>query len=1046
MGLRAQLVFVLLLLAASLAWAQAENMTLYVFDTGTPVKGIEVLVDGALVGLSDARGVVRLGLEPGIHHLELKREASVVLAQQILTVQDEISQWIVDITGGGSAIFDVESSNAGLLPEVGEKAGSKDQQGSGTIEGRLLSVEDRSPVEGARVYVSGVAEETRSDADGRFSATAPAGEHSISVLHAGYNTLTRDQVVISANETTSLELELTPAGAELPEFVVIAPFVSGSLASVLAERQEADTISDILSAEQISRSGDSDAAGALKRVAGLTLVGDGFVYIRGLGERYSSTLLNGAMVPSPDPTRRVVPLDLFPTDILESVLVQKTYSPSAPADFGGGIIELRTLGMPEDGFFTASAGIEYLAGTTYDDGWSYAGGGRDWTGYDDGARALPDSMCAALCDGTEMRPASPFLPGGFTPAEIEQFGEDLSGVWDIEPKQIGPNGEASAAGGYVWNRGDWSLGFTASGLWDQDWATRVEQRRVYTASTAGLSLVDDLERTNTTRDIALSAYVATELSWKDQHSVTFTYMLLRQSRDLAQAESGINESPDQEVLLRKLQWYENELEIMQLAGAHVVEPLGDLQLEWMLESSSAAREEPNTRYYRYESDNTGQLALSTRAESNSQNFATLGDSNDSWGIHPSKEFKLNPGNTLSVGLGAGEISRDRESSLRRFSFKDIGPLSRDPELRRNLSLEEILNETYIGPDGFQLRETTQATDNYTATLEQQWSYIAFNYAWSDKLQIGLGMRREDHLQRVETFQLFAPDAPPLVGEIDQTDQLPSASLTWGLRPDMQLRLIYAQTLNRPDFRELAAAPYEDPLLDETLIGNPELQQAEINHYDFRWEWYPGDFQSFSLAGFYKEFTKPIEKLIQPGAFNVTTLSNAEGAENYGAEADFLVQLTPLSRAVQNVPLLRKVPFENLYFNGNLAWIHSEIRLRPEDVVTNTNATRPLEGQSPYVVNFQLGYDSADERWTGTLLYNSFGERIVKVGLLGAPDVYQQPVHALDFVLSYQQDEHWNFSFKAKNLLDNTFRFTQGPEETRKYQIGRSFGLTVSYEL
>jgi outer membrane receptor protein involved in Fe transport len=866
----------------------------------------------------------------------------------------------------------------------------------------------------------------------------------VSVLHSGFNTVTRDGIKVMPDQATEFQVELTPTGTELPEFVVIEPYIAGSLASVLAERQEADTISDILSAEQISRGGDSDAAGALKRVAGLTLVGDGFVYVRGMGERYSSTTLNGMTIPSPDPTRRVVPLDLFPADILDSVLVQKTFSAWVPGEFGGGTIELRTVGIPETSFFSASAGLEYLSGTTFDDGLTYDGGGRDWTGYDDGARAFPDSMCEALCDGTELILASRFRPGGFTHEEIEQFGEDLSGVWDIDREKLGPNGGASVSLGAVRDWNSVSAGFTASLLWDHAWENREEIRRSFAASNTGLAPVADLTRYVTYRDVAFSGFFSGGLSWLDRHDIRFTNMLLRKSRDRTQVETGIADSPDQEILRRRLQWVENQLRVSQLEGNHVFPGLDDFQVNWQLATAQASREEPNSRRYFYESDNTGQLALSSRAESNSVSFASLEDESDSWNLEASHVFDLSGRQTLRLRAGGGATARDRDSSLRRFSFQDVGPLSRDPELRRNLSLEEILTDETIGRQGFQLRETTAGTDNYVATQDLQWLYANLDYEVGADWTLSLGYRQEDMFQRVETFELFSVDPVPVVGELESKDALPAAAVTWQFRPDMQLRLAWSETVNRPDFREMAAAPYEDPLLDEIIFGNPELEQALIENYDLRWEWYPTSSESISVAAFYKQFSDPIEKIIQPGTVNLSTLKNALGAENSGVELDFRVELGRWHEAARDWFALRHIPFDRLYLAGNLTWIDSEIELDPDDVVSNTNAVRPLEGQSPYVVNFQLGYDHPDSGLRATMLYNVFGERIVRVGQLGAPDIYEQPAHVLDFTLSLALADHWRLGFKAKNLLDTTFEYTQGPEVTRQYQKGRSFSVSLSY--
>src|SRR5690606_34701459 len=218
------------------------------------------------------------------------------------------------------------------------------------------------------------------DADGRYQATLPPGDYSISVIAPQFSSQTIDGIAVAAEAEVSRDIELTPAGLELPEFVVLEPFVEGSLAAFVEEKRTSSAVTDILGAEQISRNGDSDAAGALKRVTGLTLVDGKFIYVRGLGERYSSTLLNGAQIPSPDPTRRVVPLDLFPTEILSGIVVQKTYSADMPAEFGGGTIQLRTRGVPESFLLKVSGSVGYGDGTTGEEGLRYDGGDSDWTG------------------------------------------------------------------------------------------------------------------------------------------------------------------------------------------------------------------------------------------------------------------------------------------------------------------------------------------------------------------------------------------------------------------------------------------------------------------------------------------------------------------------------------------------------------------------------------------------------------------------------------------------------------------------------------------
>ncbi len=327
--------------------AQQAGFTLYVFKKGLPIANVELLVDDSVTGATNEHGVVVFNMEPGLHRLELRQQDLVVLDQQILAHEDELSQWIVNITRGLSALTDVESSKLqGMIEAPAEQDVTESAASPGRLSGKLVDAADGSPVEGARIFISGQSDDVRSGPDGSFNIELNSGSYSVSVLHSGFNTITRDGIEVSPGGEATIDLELTPSGSELTEYVVVEPYIAGSLASVLEERRSDVAVANILGAEQISRAGDSDAAGALRRVTGLTLVDGRFIYIRGLGERYSSTLLNGANVPSPDATRRVVPLDLFPTGIIDSIAVQKGYTADLPGEFGGGAVEIRTRSVP----------------------------------------------------------------------------------------------------------------------------------------------------------------------------------------------------------------------------------------------------------------------------------------------------------------------------------------------------------------------------------------------------------------------------------------------------------------------------------------------------------------------------------------------------------------------------------------------------------------------------------------------------------------------------------------------------------------------------
>jgi hypothetical protein len=1035
------------LLTATAAFAQQASLTLYVFNEGAPVENIEILLDDRLIGLTNVHGMAAIEIDPGIHYLELRLEDSVVLDQQILAVQDEISQWIVDVTGGGSAIYDVESSRPELAG-VAAAPGAGTDLDPGRVEGRLISADDGRPVPNARIFISGVSADIRSDAEGRFSAEAPAGQRSVSVLHSGFNTLTRDNIEVTEGGTASLELELTPAGTEMPEFVVIAPYISGSLASVLAERRESEGVTDVLSAEQISRAGDSDAAGALKRVTGLTLVGGQYIYVRGLGERYSSVVLNDATIPSPDPTRRVVPLTLFPTDVIEAVVVQKTAAASLPGEFGGGTVQLRTVSFPPELTAKLSVSLGYRDNTTGADGLAYEGSDTDWLGIDDGARDLPDSLAQAIAGGVYLRPRSFTNPDGFTPDEIEEFGEDLAAKssYDVLQKTVPPNfGLAGSFGNSYDFGGGQRWGFLTAFKYDNKWANLSEIRREFSAvAGGGLQLADEVDVLRTLNYIEAGMFANVGVEFANDQKIGVNAMFLRQTEDETKISDGVEDS---QVLRRyQFRWVENELLSYQAVGSHSL-PLEDWTLAWQYTDATAIREEPNTRSYRRDDDDgDGVYTVSTRSDSNDQTWSDLEDNLRHWSVDSTLPLKFGR-HALAVSGGLGDLERDRAASIRTFSFQ-----GRVPNDLRTLSYSELYTDGYIDPAILQLRESTRATDTYTATQTLDSRFLNLDLSlFDEKYRISAGVREEDNHQQVVTADLSNPNAPPVIGEIDQVDRLPSAAVTWAYSPSAQVRAAYAESVNRPDFREMAPAPYLDPLLDLITVGNPDLVTADLKNYDLRWEYYFSPSESFSIAGFYKEFANPIEKTFSSGgSAKIITLQNALAAELTGVEVDYSRSLGWIEDfdwldwlADFEWGFIGPFNWEHYILGFNYAWIESSVEI-DTSLTTQTNPDRPLQGQSPWVVNFQFGYYNPDSSTEWTLLYNEFGERITQAGVLGQPDIYEQPFPQLDFVYKRRFVEDWRFALKLKNLLDPDVEYTQGQETTRIFKLGREVSLELEW--
>lgn len=812
---------------------------------------------------------------------------------------------------------------------------------------------------------------------------------------------------------------------------------SGALETSVAERRYSGAVTEVLGSEAIKQSGDSDAAAALKRVTGLTLVDGQYIYVRGLGERYSSVLLNGARIPSPDPTRRVVPLDLFPAAVLDSVVISKSTSAELPGQFGGGTVLLRTLRYPHE--FTASVGIsgKHNDGATGATAYTYAGGARDWTGFDNDARGLANPL-QATATGETISPLSPLNPDGLSPAQLEKLGEQVAAesVYRVQLDELDPGVGASAVLGNSWRFGDdGRVGFLAALRYDSMWNHRIEQRRTFAASDNGLQLANDLQIDRTAQNIEASGFLSGGIDFGAAHQFGLTHMLLRQTEDLVKISDGVAEN---QMLKRyELRWVENELRSTQITGSHALPNYA--QLDWQYTDATASREEPNTRRWRRDDDDRdGNYEFSDRTDSNAQTTGYLEDGLKDWSVEASMPVDFSNNASVMFSLGYASLSRERTAQLRSFAFDGMVD-----ESLLLLGQNEVLVPGNIGVGGLTLEETTLPTDNYSAAQSLDAWYAEADMTLFMDWRLVLGVRAEDNQQEVITADLTNPDAPPVVAWIDQRDLLPSVALTWAQDEHNQWRLAYAQSVSRPDFRELSPAPFLDPLLDLVTLGNPDLETTAIKHYDVRWEHYFSDTESMAIGAFYKSFENPIEKTFSAGgSTQFINLRNALSATVYGIEFDVRHSLGALA----NTPLLGSLPlnWHNYHIGANYARIESSVELDPH-ATTQTTSERPLQGASPYVANLQLGYRASDGVTDWTLLYNVFGERIARAGVAGQPDVYEQPLPQLDFVYRHRFNDHARLSVKLGNLLDPKVELTQGDKVTREYHKGREINVGFKWQ-
>ena len=532
----------------------------YVFqdENGAPVSGAEIFVEGVDSSVTNEKGMVRFVTSPGVYGLHVvKAGLAEAKIPSVQVVAGEVTEAIVTMfSDGRPALVSLEVA----AHKLQDKQQILDEnQPTGELQGAIVDIEKRKPVQGARIFVRGVDVEVKSGKDGKFTLRLPAGMHALSVVHPDFSMQTIDDVHVTADQKQTVDIELTPSSLELDDYTVVAPEIEGGIAELNRERQGSSAVAEVIGAEQIAKSGDSSAAGALKRVTGLTLVGGKYIYVRGMGERYSSTLMNGSTLPSPEPERRVVPLDMFPVDILESVLIQKTYSADLPGEFGGGAIRLRTRGRPDDLTANVSVSAGGNTNTTFQKGLKYNGGDWDWLGIDDGARSLPGAVAKAS-DGQPLLETDRFSSKGYTASELENFGEMMSNVWTPNKSTVIPDLGLSATVGDCYKIGATPIGFLLSASYDQNWDLSKVKRNYYIVGNEGeLELQHSYDFESLNRNVSLGGILDLSTEIAEHHKLKSTTILIRTTDDEARIYEGFNRDVSTDIRVTRLRWIERML-------------------------------------------------------------------------------------------------------------------------------------------------------------------------------------------------------------------------------------------------------------------------------------------------------------------------------------------------------------------------------------------------------------------------------------------------------------------------------------------------------
>ena len=893
------------------------------------------------------------------------------------------------------------------------------QPEAGRIVGRVVEAEQGRPIAGAELEVVGLGLTAVSALDGRYALQAvPAGPVSIRVRMIGFAPKVVTGIVVSAAETIAQDIALSASAVQLAEISVSAEAERGTVNRALDEQRNAANIVSSVSAEQISRSPDGDAGQAVQRVSGVTVQEGKYVFVRGLGERYTTTSLNGTRIPSPDPERKVVPFDLFPSSLLEGITTSKTFTPDQPGDFSGAAVNVRTREFPARRVLTFSASAGLNTAATGKDLTRAPTVGPEWRGSAGSARSIPDPASAVSS------------LSGMPQSEINGIIGSFRNAWSARPGSGAPNGSFGVTLGGEDPVLRQPIGYIGSFTYSNGQEIRSDETRALIISSSNGFQPLNQSRGVTTRNSVLWGGIlnlSTRIGSSTKLSLNNTYN--RGADNEASELAGTNEEFAVNLDVTRLTFTQRTVRSHQLAGEHLI---GNNHLvDWSFSGSRVDRYEPDRSDIAYitaidpETGVSSPTAWLGGPRSATRTFSDLVESS----YEGSGNYRIllgSSGNPASVKVGAAYRTVDREVDSRAFDITNRGLSEAD----RQVSPEQIFAGPYAQDSRLSLFINANG-GRYDARDRLSAGYAQVELPVSSRLRLIGGARLERW--ELDLSTLNPQGAASSTSRIN-TDLLPSLALNYQLAESQTVRLSASQTLSRPEYREIASVSSFEPIGGLITFGNPNLRRSLIQNYDLRWEWYPRSGEVVSVALFAKRFKDPIERVLvnQTGAL-ANSFVNAEKADNYGIELELRKSLAFVSPGLAPLAVF-----------ANTTFMRSRITPGNNDISSLTSTDRPMVGQAEYVVNGGLTYAGASGL-SATALYNVVGPRIVEAGALPFPDAYEQLRHVIDLSVQLPVLNGTALKLDAKNLLDSPYRVTQGGVTRLEYKAGRILSAGVSWQ-
>ncbi len=918
----------------------------------------------------------------------------------------------------------------------------------GTLRGVVTDKETGETIFGANIVVKPINTGTMTDLDGTYSIVVKPGVYTLEVSCMGFTTTIITDVVVVAGEPLSMNVVLAPANELLDEVVLTSSTAKRTESALLTFQKKSAKLLDAISSEVMSRTGDGTVAAAIKRVTGVSVEGGKYVFVRGLGDRYTKTTLNGMTIPGLDPDRNTVQMDLFPTSLVDNIVVYKSFTPDLSGDFTGGLVDISTKDFPAQEHFTINMGYGYTSGMNFNSDFVlYNKGKMDWLGFAGKERQLHFNANTNIPDESANDPRLYELSKGFN----KELGVKRGASSFLNQKY-------SLSFGNQFNKENATYGVNVALNYSN--ANKFYQdvyRGTFYKDTDKNKL--NLDKREVTRgvigqnEVLWSALVAGALKFeKHKYSLSF----IHSQNGVGKAADYIaNNFDSTNATLYKdaIEYSQKSVSNILLKGKHNLKD-NKYEVAWRLAPTYSNILEPDVKSTRLSYDvdtNTYDLQLGDGSGID-RYFRELNEFNLAGKIDVTYKFDQWSGESSKLKFGLSNTYKYRDYTILLYQFNRTSGFNNFTEDPNTILVEENL-WTATNQAGMYVSGNRDLNNEYEANTNIGAVYAMNELPINEKLKAIYGVRLESAKTNYKGHYNNLP-IDSLVH--DELAFLPSLNLVYKLKDDMNLRASYTQTVARPSFKEKSNAHIDDPISQTVFIGNIGLEETHIKNIDFRWESFFGKNEMISLSGFYKHFTNPIELVPFQLSPNNIQPRNVNSAVVYGAEIELRKTLAKEANRLSIdvggnfTYILSQVDTKNVVVDVNGK---TEYELRQENarIGEDVNQIRSMQGQAPFIVNtyLNIGHKSG---FDANISYNVQGQKLAIVGSGIVPDVFEDSFHSLNLKTTYAfgEDKHMKVSFSAKNILSDGFEqyyksYQADKEIYSSYSKGNSFSLSFSYK-